>query len=97
MSHFKTYKELFNNIEDKWEQSYFMEDNFAGKEDTPSVAAEVDEIYAWNETATDDPMEVEMLAEVNKMYHKYGRYPTQHGYWTPGPRPQNFRAPFRGG
>ena len=30
-----------------------------------------------------------MLAEVNKVYHKYGRYPTQHGYRTPRPRPQN--------
>ena len=74
-----------------------MEDDFAGKEDTPSVAAEVDEIYAWNETTTDDPMEAEMLAEVNEVYHKYGRYSTQHGYWTSGLRPQNFRAPFRGG
>ena len=83
MSQFKTYKELFNNIEDEWERSYFMEDDFAGKEDTPSVAAEVDEIYAWNKTTTDDPMEAEMLAEVNKVYHKYGRYPTQLGYWTP--------------
>ena len=50
-----------------------MEDDFAGKEDTPSVAAEVAEIYAWNETTTDDPIEVEMLAEVNEVYHKYGR------------------------
>ena len=74
-----------------------MEDDFTGKEDTPSVAAEVDEIYAWNETTTDNPMEAEMLADVNEVYHKYGRYPTQHGYWTPRPRPQNFRAPFRGG
>ena len=74
-----------------------MEDDFAGKEDTPSVAAEVAEIYAWNKTTTDDPMEAEMLAEVNEVYHKYGRYPTQHGYWTPGPRPQNFKALFRGG
>ena len=95
MPQFKTYKELFNNIEDEWEQSYFMEDDFAGKEDTPSVAAEVDEIYAWNETTTDNPMEAEILAEVNEVYHKYGRYPTQCGYWTPRPRPQNFRAPFR--
>ena len=74
-----------------------MEDNFAGKEDTQSTAADVDEIYAWNETATDDPTEAEMLAEVNKIYHGYGRYPTQHGYWTPRPRPQSFRVPFRGG
>ena len=74
-----------------------MEDDFAGKEDTPSTAAEVDEIHAWNKTTTDDPVEAEMLAEVNEVYHKYGRYPTQRGYWTPRPRPQNFRAPFRGG
>ena len=97
VSQFKTYKELFNNIEDKWEQSYFMEDNFTGKEDTPSVAAEVDKIYAWNETTTDNPMEAEILSEVNEVYHKYLRYPTQCEYWTPRPRPQNFRAPFRGG
>ena len=63
---------------------------------TKCVAAEVDGIYAWNETTTDDPMESEMLAEVNEVYHKYGRYPTQCGYWTPGPRLQNFRAPFKG-
>ena len=97
MSQFKTYKELFNNIEDEWEWSYFMEDDFAGEEDTPSVAAEVDEIYDWNKTTTDDPMEAQMLGEVNEVYHKNGRYPTQHGYWTPRPRPQNIRAPFRGG
>ena len=97
VSKFKTYKDLFNNIEDDWERSYFMEDNFAGKEDTPNTAAEVDEIYAWNKTTTDDPMEVEMLAEVNEVYHKHGRYPTQCGYWIPRPRPQNFRTPFRGG
>ena len=96
VSQFKTYKELFNNIEDEWERSYFMEDDFAGKEDTPSAAAEVDEIHAWSEITTDYPVEAEMLAEVNE-YHKYGRYPTQHGYWTPRPRLQNFRAPFRGG
>ena len=74
-----------------------MEDDFAGKEDTPSVAAEVDEIYAWIKTTTDNPTEAEMLAEVNEVYHKYCRYPTQCGYWTPRPRPQNFRPPFRGG
>ena len=97
VSKFKTYKELFNNIEDKWERSYFMEDYLAEKEDTPSTAAEVDEIYAWNETTTDDPTSAEILAEVNEVYHKYGRYPTQCGYWTPGPRPHNARTPFRGG
>ena len=32
VSQFKMYKELFNNIEEEWEQSYFMEDDFAGKE-----------------------------------------------------------------
>ena len=75
VSQFKTYKELFNNIEDEWEQSYFMEDDFTGKKDTPSVAAEVDEIYAWNETTTDNPMEAEMLTEVNKVYHKLRQVP----------------------
>ena len=61
------------------------------------AAGEVDKIYTWNETTTDDPTEAEMLAEVNEVYHKYGRYPTHHGYWTPRPRPQNIRTPFRGG
>ena len=74
-----------------------MEDNFAWKEDTPTTTAEVDEINTWNETTTDDPVEAEMLAEVNEVYHKYSRYPTHCRYWTPRPRPQNFRAPFRGG
>ena len=45
----------------------------------------------------DNHTKAEMLAEVNEVYHRYGRYPTQHGYWTPGPRPQGFRAPFSGG
>ena len=76
VSKFKTYKDLFNYIEGKWEWSYFMEDDFTGKEYTPNTAAEVDEIYAWNKTTTDNLMEGEMLAEVNEMYHKYGRYPT---------------------
>ena len=93
----KTYKEFFNNIEDEWEQSYFMEDDFTEKEDTQSAAAEVDELYTWNETTTDDPTEAELLAEVNEVYHTDRRYPTQCGYWTPGSRLQNFRAPFRGG
>ena len=74
-----------------------MEDNFIGKEDTPTTTVEVDEINTWNETTTDNPVEAEILAEVNEVYHKYGRYPTHYGNWTPGPRPQSFRAPFRGG
>ena len=93
ISQFKTYKDLFNNIEDEWDQSYFMEDDFAGKEDTPTTATEVDKINTWN---TDDPVEAEILAEVNEVYHKYGRYPSHRGYCTPGPRSQNPRAPFRG-
>ena len=97
VTQFKTYKDPFNNIEEEWERSYFMEDDFAGKEDTPATTAEVDKINVWNETTTDDPVEAEMLAEVNEVYQKYGRFPTHHGYWTPGPRPQSFRAPFRGG
>ena len=74
-----------------------MEDDFTGKEDTPSTTAEVDEINAWNEITTEDPVEAEMLVEVNEVYHKYGRCPTHCGYWTPRPRLQSFRAPFRGG
>ena len=35
LSQFKSYKDLFNNIEEEWDQSYFMEDDFASKEDTP--------------------------------------------------------------
>ena len=44
-----------------------MEDDFASKEDTPNT--EVNEINTWNETTTDDPIEAEILAEVNKVYH----------------------------
>ena len=73
ISQFKTYKDLFNNIEDKWDWSYLMEDNFTGKEDSPTIATEVDKINAWNETTTDDPVEAEILAEVNEVYHKYSR------------------------
>ena len=97
VSQFKTYKDLFNNIEEEWEQSYFMEDNFAGKEDNPATTAEVDKINAWNEITTEESLEAEMLAEVNEVCHKYGRYPTQHRYWTPRPRLQSFRVPFREG
>ena len=57
----------------------------------------MDESNAWNETATDDPVEAEMMAEVNEVYHKYSRYPTHRRYWTSRPRLQNFRATFRGG
>ena len=70
ISQFKTYKDLFNNIEEEWDQSYFMEDDFASKEDTPTKATEVDEINTWNETTTDDPVEAEILVEVNEVYHK---------------------------
>ena len=66
-----------------------MEDDFASKEDNPNTATEVDEINTWNETTMDDPVEAEMLAEVNKVYHKYGRYPSHCGYWNTGPRSQN--------
>ena len=94
---FKTYKEFFNNIKDEWKQSYLMEDNFAGKEDMHSTAAEVDKIYTWNKATPEDHTKAEMLAEVNEVYHMYGRYPTQCEYWAPGPRPHQFRAPFGGG
>ena len=97
LSQFKSYKDLFNNIEEEWEWNYFMEDDFASKEDTPNTATEIDEINTWNERTMDDPVEAEILAEVNEVYHKYGRYPSHHGYWNTGPRSQNPRAPFRGG
>ena len=74
-----------------------MEDNFALKEDTITTTTEVDKVNAWNKTTTDDPVEAEILAEVNEVYQKYGRYPTPRGHWAPGPRPQGFRTPFRGG
>ena len=74
-----------------------MEDDFASKNDTPNTATEVDEINTWNETTMDDPIEAEILAEVNEVYHKYSRYPSHRGYWNTGPRSQNPRAPFRGG
>ena len=68
-----------------------MEDDFASKEDNPNTATEVDEINTWNKTTTDDPIEAEMLAEVNEVYHKYGRYPLiagtgiqDQGHKTPG-------------
>ena len=74
-----------------------MEDDFASKEDTPITATEVNEINTWNKTTMDDPVEAKILAEVNEVYHKYGRYPSHFGYWNTGPRSQNPRAPFRGG
>ena len=37
LSQFKSYKDLFNNIEEEWDRSYFMEDEFASKEDTPTT------------------------------------------------------------
>ena len=97
LSQFKTYKDLFNNKEEEWDWSYFMKDDFASKEDTPNTATDIDEINTWTETTTDDPVEAEILAEVNEVYHKYGRYPSHHRYWNTGPRSQNPRAPFKGG
>ena len=83
VSQFKTNKDLFNNIEEEWEQSYFIEDDFARKEDTPATTTEVDEVHTWNETTIDNPVEAEILAEVNELYHKYGRYPTHRACWKP--------------
>ena len=80
LSQFKPYKDLFNNIEEEWERSYFMEDDFESKEDTPNTATEVDEINTWNETTMDNPIEAEILSEVNEVYHKYGRYPSHCRY-----------------
>ena len=85
------------NIEEEWDRSYFMEDDFTSKEDTPNTATEVEEINTWNKTTTDNPIEAEILAEVNEVYRKYCLYPSHHGYWNTGPRSKNPRAPFRGG
>ena len=74
-----------------------MEDDLAVKEGMQSTAAEVNEIYAWNKATPEDHTEAEMLAEVKEVYHRYRRYPTQRGYWAPGPRRQGFRAPLREG
>ena len=74
-----------------------MEEDFAGKGNTQGTATEVDEIYAWKKAILEDHTKAEMLAEVNKVYHRYGRYSTQCGYWASGPIPQGIRAPFRGG
>ena len=86
LSQFKTYKDLFHNIEEEWERCYFMEDDFTSKEDAPTTATDIDEINTWTETAADYPVEAEILAEVNEVYHKYGRYPSHRGYWKAGPR-----------
>ena len=57
-----------------------MENDFAGKEETPTATAELDKINTWNKITTDDPVEAEMLAEVNEVYHKYGR-PVSYTPW----------------
>ena len=44
LSQFKSYKDLFNNKDEEWDRSYFMEDDFTSKEDTPNTATEVDKI-----------------------------------------------------
>ena len=51
LSQFKSYKDLFNNIEEEWDQSYFMEDDFANKEDTPNTITEVNKINNWNKNS----------------------------------------------
>ena len=73
-----------------------MEEDFTAKNDSQSTATEVNEVYAWNEAVPEDQIKAEMLAEVNEVYHRYGRYPSQCGYWALGSRPQGIRAPFRG-
>ena len=59
--------------------------------------AKVDEVYTWNKEGPEDHTEAELLADLNEVYHRYGRYPSQWGYWALGPRPQRIRAPFRVG
>ena len=97
VSQFKTYTNFFDHIKDKWERSYFMEDDFAEQNNTQSTTAEVDKIYTLNKAIPVDQTEADMLVEVNEVYHRYGRYPSQCDYWAPGPRPQGTQAPFRGG
>ena len=53
LSQFKSYKDPFYNIEEEWDRSYFMENDFASKEDNPNTATEVDKINTWSETTTD--------------------------------------------
>ena len=97
VTQFKSYKALFNHIKDKSEWTYFMEDNFAEQKNTQGTPMEVNEMYAWSKTLPEDQAEADMLAEVNEVYHRYGRFPMQCGYWIPGPRPQGVRALYRGG
>ena len=97
VSQFKTYKNFFDHIKDEWEQRYFMEDDFAEQSNTQNTTAEVNEVYTWNEAIPKDPTKEEKQVEINEVYHRYRRYPTQCGHWAPGPRPQGNQAPFRGG
>ena len=87
LSQFKSYKDLFNNIEEEWDQSYFMEDDFASKEDTPNTATEVNKINTWKKTTMDDPVEAEILA-VNEVYHKYSWYPSHNQERQKNPQEQ---------
>ena len=71
-----------------------MEDDFAGKEGTQSTAAEVNKIYAWHKATPDDHVK-------QKCWQKSTKYTTgmegiPHSMDT-RPRPQGFRALFRGG
>ena len=59
-----------------------MEDDFAEQNNTQSTTAEVNEIYTWNKVIPEDLTKAEMLAEVNKVCHRYRRYPAKHGYWA---------------
>ena len=93
VSQFKSYKVFFNHIKDKWKQS---KDDFAEQMKTQSTPTEVNKAYIWNETAQENQAEADILAKVINVYHRYRRIPAQHGYWTPGPRPQGVRTPFRG-
>ena len=70
VSQFKSYKNFFNYIEDEWEQSYFMEDDFAEQNNTQSTPTEVNDMYVWNKAIPEDQAEADMLAGVNKLYHR---------------------------
>ena len=56
VSQFKSYKGFFDHIKDKWEQSYFMEDDFTEQKNTQSTPAEVNKVYTSNEIAQEDQL-----------------------------------------
>ena len=54
VSQIQSYKNFFDHIKDEWEQSYFMEDNFAEQNNTQSTTTDVNKIYTFNEAIPKD-------------------------------------------